>query len=95
MSVLAEEHVGLVTVHVAEGLLRAMVVRGALESAGIPVILRYEKPIVAPEIAEHTGQVYIMVPLEWQAEAEKLLSARPKHGEVFAVPPGTPPPVNG
>ncbi len=95
MSILTEEHVGLATVHVAEGLLRAMVVRGALESAGIPVVLSYEKTSTLPEVAEHTGHVRVMVPVEWQAEAEKLLSARPRPGEVFSVPPGTQAPTNG
>ncbi len=95
MSVLTEERVGLTTVHVAEGLLRAMVVRGALESAGIPVVLSYEKVSSLPEAAEHTGQVHVMVPVEWQEEAEKLLSTRPRPGEVFSVPPGTQSSANG
>ncbi|HOV49229.1 MAG: DUF2007 domain-containing protein [Anaerolineae bacterium] len=94
MSILTEEQVGLVTVHVAEGLLQAMVIRGALESAGIPVVLSYEKLSTSPETAEHTGQVRVMVPIEWQEEAEKLLHARPRPGEVFSVPPGTLPPSN-
>lgn len=95
MSILTEEHVGLTTVYVAEGLLRAMVIRGALESAGIPVVLSYETMSTLPAMVEHTGQVRVMVPVEWQSEAEKLLSARPPTGEVFAVPPGTQPRVNG
>lgn len=95
MSILTEEHVGLTTVYVAEGLLRAMVIRGALESAGIPVALSYEAITTLPGVAEHTGQVQVRVPVEWQAEAEKLLSARPRAGEVFAVPPGTQPLANG
>jgi hypothetical protein len=95
MSVLTEERVGLTTVHVAEGLLRAMVIRGALESAGIPVVLNYETLGTPPEAAEHTGKVRVMVPVEWQEEAEKLLSSRPRPGEVFSVPPGTQAPNNG
>lgn len=95
MRILTEEHMGVTTVYVAEGVLRAMVIRGALESAGIPVMLSYETMGAPPDIAEHTGQVRVMVPVEWQSEAEKLLSARPRTGEVFAVPPGTRPPANG
>jgi len=94
MSVVTEERVGLATVYMAEGLLRAMVVRGALESAGIPVVLNYETLGAPPEVAEHTGKVCVMVPVEWQAEAEKLLSSRPRAGEVFSVPPGTQAPAN-
>ncbi|MBN1262363.1 MAG: DUF2007 domain-containing protein [Anaerolineae bacterium] len=85
---MSEQNMGLVTVYVAEGLLRAMVVRGALESAGIPVMLSYESagPAIGLTVGK-IGQVRVMVPQEWVEEAESLLHAEPKQGEIFAVPP--------
>ncbi|MBN1873889.1 MAG: DUF2007 domain-containing protein [Anaerolineae bacterium] len=83
-----ERYVDLVTVYVAQGMLRAMVIRGALESAGIPVMLSYEA--IAPTLGltvSSTGQVKIMVPAEWADEARDLLNAEPRRGEVFSMPP--------
>ena len=83
-----EKYVGLVTVYVAQGMLRAMVVRGALESAGIPVMLSYES--VGPTLGltvDGIGRVEVMVPTEWEDEARDLLTAEPPTGEVFSVPP--------
>lgn len=88
MNLNTEKDVGLTTVYVAEGLLRAMVIRGALESAGIPVMLSYES--VGPALAVSVGkiaQVDVLVPVEWAEEAKKLLEAKPRQGEVFSVPP--------
>lgn len=78
----------LVTVYVAQGLLRANVIRGALESAGIPVILKYES--VGPTIGltmNGLGRVEIRVPAEWEQEAQDLLTTEPRSGEIFSVPP--------
>jgi hypothetical protein len=84
-----EEYVGLVTIDVVESLLRAMVIRGALESAGIPVVLNYETTgtRVEPGTGNGVGRVEVMVPTEWEDEAEKLVHAQPRSGEVFSVPP--------
>jgi hypothetical protein len=69
-------------------MLRAIVVQGALESAGIPVMLKYESASTAiPVTVGKIGQVKVMVPTEWAEEAEKLLEAEPPKGEVFSVPP--------
>ncbi len=78
---------GLVTVYVAQGILRAMVVRGALETAGIPVILSYESigPVIGLTV-NGIGRVEVRVPLEWEAEARDLLDAQPRTGEVNAIP---------
>ncbi len=79
----------LVTVFVTHGLLRANVVRGLLESAGIPVLLSYES--VGPVIGitmDGMGRVEIRVPEEWEQEALDLLHAEPRTGEIFSVPPG-------
>jgi hypothetical protein len=82
---------GLTTVYVAHGMLRAMVVRGALESAGIPVILNYESLGQTLGITvDGMGQVKIMVPIEWEKEAQTLLNVEPPRGEVFYVSPDSP-----
>ncbi len=88
MGIRTENSVGLTTVYVAEGMLRAIVIQGALESAGIPVMLSYESASTAiPVTVGKIGQVKIMVPSEWAEEAQKLLAAKPRQGEVFSVPP--------
>jgi len=88
MSVHTEQNVGLTTVYTASGMLHAMVIRGVLESAGIPVMLSYESvgPTYGITIG-NIGQVRVMVPNEWGDEAEDLLNAEPPRGEVFSVPP--------
>ncbi len=88
MGLQTEESVGLTTVYVAEGMLRAIVVQGALESAGIPVMLNYESASTAiPLTVGKIGQVKVMVPSEWAEEAKELLETEPRKGEVFSVPP--------
>ena len=83
-----EAPVGLKTVYLAEGILRATVVQGMLESAGIPAMLSYESANRAfPVTVGKIGQVKVMVPTEWHKEAQLLLEAKPAKGEVFAVPP--------
>lgn len=87
MSVDTEHNVGLTTVYIAAGMLHAMVIRGALESAGIPVMLSYEAAGPAYGLTVGSiGQVRIMVPNEWVDEANDLLTAEPPKGEVFSVP---------
>lgn len=78
----------LVTVYTAQGLLRANVIRGALESAGIPVMLSYESagPAIGLTV-DRLGRVDIKVPAEWEQEARDLLTAEPRSGEIFSVPP--------
>ena len=68
-------------------MLRAMVVRGALESAGIPVMLSYESvgPVIGLTV-DGIGRVEVRVPLEWEAEARDLLNAEPRSGEIYSVP---------
>lgn len=78
---------GLVTVYVTQGMLRAMVVRGALETAGIPVMLSYESvgPVIGLTV-NGIGKVEVRVPLEWEAEARDLLDTQPRSGEIYSVP---------
>ncbi|MEA3308824.1 MAG: DUF2007 domain-containing protein [Chloroflexota bacterium] len=83
-----EGPVGLTTVYVAEGMLRAAVVQGLLESAGIPAMLSYESAGRAiPVMVGKIGQVKVLVPTEWEKEARLLLEATPAKGEIFAGPP--------
>ena len=81
---------GLTTVYVAQGMLRAMVIRGALESAGIPVMLSYESIGQTLGITvDGIGKVEVKVPTEWEREAHDLLNAQPPKGELFSIPPDT------
>lgn len=78
----------LVTVYVTQGHLRANVIRGLLESAGIPVFLKFEAAGRAIGITVNgLGRVEIQVPDEWEQEAHDLLNAEPRTGEIFSVPP--------
>ncbi len=64
-----------VVVYAAQGQLRAAVIRSALESAGIPVMLRYESlGSVMGLTVDGIGRVYVMVPAEWEQEALDLLN---------------------
>ncbi len=84
----SEYDVSLKTVYVAHGMLRATVIRGAFESAGIPVILNYESLGQTLGVTvDGIGQVRVMVPVEWEKEAQALLNAHPPRGEVFYVSP--------
>jgi hypothetical protein len=77
----------LVTVYTTQGLLQANVIRGALESAGIPVILKYES--IGPTIGltvDGLGRVEVRVPLQWEREARDLLVGEPRRGEHFSGP---------
>jgi hypothetical protein len=77
-----------ITIHTAHGMLRAMTIRGCLENASIPVVLRYEtSPLADGPTADGKGRVKIMVPPQWEKEARALLNANPRTGEIFCVPP--------
>lgn len=79
---------GYVKIFTAQGMLRAMSIRGCLESASIPVTLRYETTQnMAGFSSEGKGLVDILVPREWEDEARALLEASPRTGEIFCVPP--------
>jgi hypothetical protein len=72
----------LVTVYVAQGQLRAAVIRSALESAGIPVMLRYESIGVTMGLTiDGLGRVDVMVPAEWELEAKDLLNTENDNSE--------------
>ena len=79
---------GYKTIYTAQGMLRAMTIRGCLESASIPVALEYETAQLSPGLSpEGKGRVKVMVPSEWESEARALLNANPRTGEIFCVPP--------
>jgi hypothetical protein len=65
-----------VTVYVALGQMEANVVKSALESEGIPVILQYESAgIVFGLSLDGLGEVKVQVPPECEAEARAILAA--------------------
>jgi hypothetical protein len=65
-----------VTVYVALGQMEANVVKSALESEGIPVVLRYESAgIVFGLSIDGLGEVRVQVPPEFETEAKEILAA--------------------
>ena len=64
----------LVTVYTSQGMLPAQVIKGKLESANIPVMLKYES---AGQIfgltVDGLGQVQVQVPIEFAEEALALI----------------------
>jgi hypothetical protein len=65
----------MVVVYISQGPLSAEVVRAKLESAGIPVLLRYEAiGRVLGLTVDGLGRVEVTVPLEREEEARDLLS---------------------
>jgi hypothetical protein len=68
-------HSELTVVYVEQGLARAHVVKGKLESAGIPVLLDYESAGPAMGImVDGLGRVRILVPADRADEARSLLA---------------------
>lgn len=65
---------GLVCVHVAQGQMQAHVFKARLESAGIPVLLKYESlGIVYGLTLDGLGEVGLYVPAALADEARDLL----------------------
>jgi hypothetical protein len=67
-------HPEFVVVHIAQGLMRAHVVKAMLEGAGIPVLLDYESvgPIIGITV-DGLGSVRILVPDTHADEARALI----------------------
>lgn len=65
----------LVTVYTAQGMLTAEVIKGKLESAGIPALLAYESvgPIYGLTV-DGLGQVRVRVPADYADDARALLA---------------------
>ena len=65
---------GLTVVHVAQGMLRAQVIRAKLEEAGIPVMLGYESVGQIMGITvDGLGEVHVLVPTRCADEAQALI----------------------
>jgi hypothetical protein len=64
----------LTTVHVAQGLLKAQVIKTKLEDAGIPVLLGYESvgPVIGITV-DGLGEVRVLVPTQRADEARTLI----------------------
>ncbi len=69
---------GLTLVHRAAGILQAEVIKGQLETAGIPVILDYESlGRVYGITVDGLGEVRVLVPDDRAEDARQLLGASP------------------
>ena len=67
---------GMTLVYRTAGLLQAEVIKGRLESAGIPVLLDYESAGRAIGITvDGLGEVRVLVPDERAEDAKELLAA--------------------
>jgi len=65
----------LETVWRSAGMLQAQVIRGKLESAGVPVFLKYEAiGQIFGLTVDGLGLVEVQVPTDWVEEATLLLS---------------------
>lgn len=68
----------LVCVLSCQGMLLAGIYKSKLEAADIPVLLQYDSAgLIYGITVDGLGQVRIMVPAEFAAEAEELLQERP------------------
>jgi len=73
--VAGSEQSELTSVYVAGGLPEAQIIKGRLESEGIPVMLRYESVgLVYGLTIDGLGQVEIRVPSALAAEAKHILA---------------------
>jgi hypothetical protein len=67
-----------VTIAVVNGELQASVIKGRLESEGIPVILQYESyGRIAFITVDGLGEVKIKVPAKFAEEAKQILAQPP------------------
>ena len=69
------EKIGLATVYVASGQLEAEIIKGHLESEGIPAILRYEAAgLIYGLTIDGLGQVEVQVPHSLAHHAREILT---------------------
>jgi hypothetical protein len=72
----------LVTIYRSMGMLGAQVIKGKLESAGIPVMLKYESAgLIFGLTVDGLGMVEVQVPEEWAEDAEALISEEPEDAD--------------
>lgn len=70
------EDVDLVTVYIANGQIEAEIIKGRLESEGIPAIFRYESAgLVYGLTVDGLGQVEVQVPSFLSQQATEVLAA--------------------
>ncbi len=83
---------GLTTVHIAQGLLQAGLIKSKLESAGIPALLDYESagPVLGLTV-DGLGEVRVMVPDALAEDAQAVLAAEPEEGWEAEATEGAPP----
>lgn len=68
----------LVVVYTTQGTLRAEMVKGRLESAGIPALLKYESAGRALGIIiDGLGEAKVLVPKEFEEKAREVLKENP------------------
>lgn len=76
----------LVTIYTSMGMLGAQVIKGKLESAGIPVMLKYESAgLIFGLTVDGLGMVEVQVPEEWAEDAEALISEEPEDADFEAA----------
>ena len=63
----------LVVVYTTQGALRAEIVKGRLESAGIPAMVKSEAQSVIPMIVDGIGKAQVLVPQEFEEQARAML----------------------
>jgi hypothetical protein len=70
-----DDDLDLVEVWVASGMLQAEIVKGKLETNGIPVLLKYESlgPVIGLTV-DGLGEVQVMVPIDKEDQARALLA---------------------
>lgn len=69
-------------VYTASGQIQAHVIKGRLESEGIPVLLRYDSgSTVFAFTVDGLGEVQVLVPREEATRARKILSQSEKPAE--------------
>ena len=69
----------LVAIYRSQGILAAQVVKAKLDAAGVPCMLKYESAgLVFGLTIDGLGLVEVLVPEDWQAEAEALVSEEPE-----------------
>ncbi len=68
-----QDETKLEKVHTAHGQLQAHVIKGKLESEGIPVLLQYESQVFAVTV-DGLGEVRIMVPEHLADRAREIIA---------------------
>ena len=66
----------LVVVYTTYGALRAEIIKGKLESAGIPAIIRAESQNVIPMTVDGIGKAQVLVSRAREQEARAVLSEK-------------------